>query len=356
MHRVMIQSADYTNCREAVDRAFDLFSINTSGKKVLVKPNVLRGSTPEEGVTTHPAVLKAVVERLEADNPASIVVGDNPGAASYGANEKTFKTAGLVEAAKGYYRNLNADPVEVAVPGGIVEKATISREILDADVIISLPKFKTHGLTTISGAIKNSYGFLPGAQKAALHFKAGNPVGFHQLIVDIFGLRVPDFFIVDGVLGMEGNGPVSTELRQVNRILAGDNGVAVDATIARMMGRDPAELRFLQIARERGHGDFEASAIEIIGEMTTVPDFKLPPKLVDGEPAPKGVADFLYARTLVRPKVDQDTCTACETCVEVCPAGALYMADDGYPAVREEVCVTCFCCQEMCPVRAIALS
>ncbi len=131
---------------------------------------------------------------------------------------------------------------------------SLSRAVLEADIIISLPKFKTHGLTIMTGAIKNSYGFLPGAQKARLHKAAGSPARFHEMIVDVFRLRVPDLFIVDAVVGMEGNGPASTELRDIGLILASDNAVALDAVIATMMGCDPARLGFLRKAKSVGLG------------------------------------------------------------------------------------------------------
>ena len=99
----------------------------------------------------------------------------------------------------------------------------VSQEIMDADIFISLPKFKTHGLTVLTGAIKNSYGILPGAQKARLHQLAGTPKRFHEVIVEVFRLRVPDMFIMDAVVGMEGNGPASPDVREIGLILAADN-------------------------------------------------------------------------------------------------------------------------------------
>ncbi|MBF0498365.1 MAG: DUF362 domain-containing protein, partial [Deltaproteobacteria bacterium] len=189
MHRVMIQPADYQNCLAAVKTAFELFPLNVRGKKVLVKPNVLRASEPGEAVTTNPAVLRAVVQCLEEMNPAQIIVGDNPGLMSYGANEASFRQTGLYEASLGHYRNIGLDAVEVSFNPEYVNRLSISRAVLEADVIISIPKFKTHGLTILTGAIKNSYGILLGAQKAALHKLAGIPAQFQELIVDVFRLR-----------------------------------------------------------------------------------------------------------------------------------------------------------------------
>ena len=355
MQRVAIYPAGYDNCRKAVDRVFDLFALELSDKTVLIKPNVLRESQPEDGIATHPAVLQAVVERVSESRPDAIIVGDNPGAFSYGANEASFRSTGLMEAAKGYYRNIGTDPVDVPFNAAFAERIRVSREVLDADVIISLPKFKTHGLTTVTGAVKNSYGFIPGAQKAKLHLLAGDPWRFGELVVDVFNVRVPDLFIVDAVVGMEGNGPAGKDLRDIGKILASDNAVALDAVIARMMGLDPAVLRFMQVAHERGHGDHNPTATEIIGELQTIPEFKLPPLAVTADDIAPEIKSMLTSRTQLRPVVDDALCTGCGTCIDQCPAEALAMEED-VPVVDPDKCITCFCCQEICPETAIQLS
>jgi len=351
----MIHPASYENCQKAVDRAFDLFPLEVEGKKVLVKPNVLRLAQPGEAILTHPAVLKAVVTKLMSMNTGQIIVGDNPGVFTYGANEAAFEKSGLMEAAQGHYQNIGAESREVPFNPEFKERLSVSRAVLDADVVISLPKFKTHGLTVVTGAIKNSFGILPGAQKAQLHKLAGNPARFNEMLVDVFRLRVPDLFIVDAVVGMEGNGPASPDLRDIGLVLASDNAVALDATMARLMGvADPGQLRFLAKAREAGLGEFSQEAIELIGELIPIADFKLPP--MGGEAiarAPK-IQEFIESRTLLRPQADPDKCTSCGACVDQCPAEALAF-DEELPRVDPEKCIVCFCCQEMCPEKAMQL-
>ncbi len=354
MQRVMIAPATYQDCLEAARRAFELFPLAVAGKTVLVKPNVLRLAAPEESITTHPAVLKAVVSCLKDLGPAELIVGDNPGLVSYGANEQSFAMAGLIEASLGHYRNIGLDAVEVDSPTALMSRVSVSRAVLEADVIVSLPKFKTHGLTVLTGGIKNSYGILPGAQKATLHRLSGNPERFHETVVEIFSLRPPDLFIVDAVVGMQGNGPASTDLKWIGRVLASDNAVALDAVMARMMGLDPARLRFLQKARELGLGDFEEGAIEVLGDASPLADFRVPPLGGEAIMNSQPIQDLLHRRTLVRPVCDESKCTACGTCVEQCPVGALSL-DEGYAKAAPEVCIACFCCQEMCPEKAIAL-
>jgi uncharacterized protein (DUF362 family)/Pyruvate/2-oxoacid:ferredoxin oxidoreductase delta subunit len=354
MSQVMIHPATYENVREAVNRAFELFPLQCSEKNVLIKPNVLRSSEAKEGIVTHPSLLRAVVEKVESMKPASIIVGDNPGLFNYGANEESFITTGLMDAAKGYYENIGNDPVQVAFNPAFLPTVTISRFVLEADIIISLPKFKTHGLTVVTGAIKNSYGYLPGALKAKLHKAAGNPERFHEMLVDVFRLRIPDLFLVDAVVGMEGNGPASADLRDIGLVLASDNAVALDSVIATMMGCEPGRLRFLQKAKEVGLGDYDLDKIEIIGELKQLPGFRLPPLGGEAIMENETLQQVIHMRTVVRPQADPELCTACGTCIDHCPVSALTMIDN-LPLVDADTCITCFCCQEMCPEKAIEL-
>ncbi len=320
----------------------------------MIKPNVLRSSEAIEGIVTHPSVLRAVVEKVETLCPASIIVGDNPGMFSYGDNEESFSKTGLMEAALGRYQNIGLDSLKIDFDPGFMPAVSVSRAVMEADVVISLPKFKTHGLTVITGAVKNSYGILPGAQKAMLHKAAGSPARFHELMVEVFRLRVPDLFIMDAVVGMEGNGPASPELRDIGLVLASDNGIAMDSVVASLMGCDPARLRFLQKARELGLGDFDPAGIEVIGELNPIPGFKLPPlggEAIIDNPA---MQQLIESRVVLRPKADPELCTGCGTCVEHCPVLALTMVE-AIPIVDSGACISCFCCQEMCPEKAIAL-
>ena len=355
MHKVMVQPAVYQACREAIDRAFELFPLNIRDKKVLVKPNAVMASDPDEAIVTHPAVIRAIVEKLESLAPAEIIVGDNPGFLGYGINEKTFHRTGLLEAAKGHYKNIGTEALEVNFTEKFGGRLSFSRDVLEADIVISVPKFKTHGLTIITGGIKNSYGFIPGAHKAMLHRMAGNAIRFSELLMDVFRVKIPDLYIVDAVVGMEGNGPNCSDLRDIGLILASDNGVAVDAIIARMMGLDPGAVPFIRMAKEMGLGSYAEEELEVAGKLKPIPGFKLPPSA--SNIARKKTGDsFLFTSSIrLRPKADRNRCVACEQCIEQCPVSALTMAD-GLPEVDPEKCIACFCCQEMCPEKAIHLS
>ncbi|AET69780.1 hypothetical protein Desor_4355 [Desulfosporosinus orientis DSM 765] len=345
MSIVQVMDASYENCHEAIEKIFEQFPLDIDGKRIVIKPNVLRSAAPEEGITTHPAVLKAVIREVVKRNPASLIVGDNPGVFSYGMNEKAFKDTGLMEAAGIYYRNLGAETVQMSINSPYIESALVSRAIIDADIYISIPKFKTHGLTGLSCAIKNNFGLLAGALKAQTHKKAGNPFNFAEALVEVFALKVPDLVIVDGVLAMEGNGPASKDLVNLGKILAGTDPVAVDTVAAHMMGFSE-QPRSIQIAAAKGHGINDLSKITVHGKLEVIHGFKLP------QSGPPGGA-IMESVTALRPKINNELCTLCATCIEHCPNGALTM--DEYPSVAPEKCITCYCCQELCPQKAIEL-
>jgi uncharacterized protein (DUF362 family)/NAD-dependent dihydropyrimidine dehydrogenase PreA subunit len=352
-HTVMLRQASYAACRAAVDSAFKLFPLPFTGKKVLIKPNALRKAAPEEAVTTHPAVLKAVVDRVLEDKPGALWVGDNPGLAGYGNNEDCFRATGLMEAAGEHYVNISnksaAVPFALAGEGNI----QVSSAVLEADIVISVPKFKTHGLTVLSGAIKNSYGILPGALKGRMHQRAGSPGGFQRMILEVFKLRVPDLFIMDAILGMQGNGPASKDLRHIGLIMASDNAVALDAVMAGMVGLDPGELPVLALAAAQGLGSFAKDDIRIDGEFKVLHDFSLPPMPEGGYAAP-GLQRYIDGSTAVSPVVNADLCIGCGECVDICPGKALAMEGE-LPRVDLGKCIQCYCCQELCPQKGIQL-
>ena len=159
---------------------------------------------------------------------------------------------------------------------------------------------------------------------------------------------------MDAVVGMEGNGPASPDLREIGLVLAADNAVALDGVVARMMGLAPERLRFLQKAKALGLGDFDAALVRIDGEMRVLPDFKLPPLGGEAIADNEEIQGFIATRTRVRPQADPQLCTGCGDCAEHCPVSAI-MLDDGLPSIDDDLCITCFCCQEICLEKAMAL-
>ncbi len=179
--------------------------------------------------------------------------------------------------------------------------------------------------------------------EAMLHRIAGNTLRFSELMVNVFQVKIPDLYIVDAVVGMEGNGPNCSDLREIGLIMASDNSVAIDAVIAHMMGLDPNSVPFIRIAHGRGLGSYTAGLFEVGGELNPIPDFKLPPSASDIAKKKTEDSILFTSKTHLRPKTDRNQCIACERCIEQCPVSALTMVD-GMPEVDPEACIVCFCC------------
>ncbi len=355
MNKVLITEASYKDCRRAIELALSTFPLPVRDKRVLVKVNCMAGTQPEEGSITHPSVLGALVTLLEEMKPAEIMVGDNPGQGYYGRNQDVFDASGLREAAKGHYCNLGKEARAVPFDPSLINVMSPSRAVLDADIVISVPKFKTHIRTGVSVALKNSFGILPGAQKANLHHRAGSPYNFARALVEVFRLRPPDLFIVDGILVGQGVGPYSRELHYLGVIMASDNAVAMDATVARMMGYEPAQVPLIHFAQAAGLGSCREEDIEVIGNSRRIPGFSIPALASITSTEHHQMNAWMVEAPLYRPVVNTSKCDGCSICADGCTLGALTMAG-GLPRLDPSLCVPCFCCQEVCPRQAIILS
>lgn len=329
-----------------------------SGQTVLIKPNMVGPSAPELGHTTHPDIVKAVVQAC-LDRGARVKVGDNPGGISHNARN-VARATGILDAAGECYASISERVVERkgAVSG---LKLVVSKAVLEADYVINLPKFKTHLLMMISGAIKNTFGYVAGAGKARLHLEAPDQESFARVVCDIFALRPPNLNIMDALTAIEGNGPChGGHLREVGRILASTDALALDSVMARMMGITPDNLFVQKEAAERGLGNMAAEAIDIVGRLDILPDFRMPvtfkPELMtDGDVyalLDLYPADMMHSRVGIKPQHDPEKCSLCSECVENCPAGAL-MVDPRFSI--SDNCIACFCCVELCSQGALAV-
>ncbi len=351
---VLVVEAEYSQTDGAMEEILEAIPLAWGGKKVLIKPNMLGPYSPEKGVTTHPSLIRSLVRALRRRG-AACLVGDNPGMNGYAANERCARISGILEAAEGAYVNLAKDPVQVSGKSALVENLVVSRNVLEADRVVNVPKFKTHVQTRITGAVKNMFGILVGAEKARVHLSVPRPREFSEALVDIYQIRVPDLTIMDAVVGMEGNGPSSRDLRPVGKIMASLNGVSLDGLMAAMMGFKPGNVDYLDIAWERGLGEIEPDRLEVQGAWEPLPGFRSPLPYISRGRLGTWVNRLLY-RPLVKPrlKVCGDLCAQCGVCVEQCPAQALSPGET--PRLDEKKCISCYCCYELCPHQAIELT
>lgn len=362
-NRVSIERCeDYflENVRGAVKRSFDnlggLQKFVKPGNRVLIKPNLLSAKEPSRAITTHPSVVQAVAEQVLALK-AKPYIGDSPGGADRGVKRVWDNTQMSLAS-----HNSGVPLVSFEEKGVEQRKSEtgqtyyIARPVLEADVIISLGKLKTHTLTLMTGAIKNMFGVIPGFRKGQYHKEAPSPQMFAEVIVDIFSVVKPSVTLIDAVVGMEGDGPSSGDPKYLGFLLASEDAVALDTVASKILGFKEGEIDSTRIAAKRGMGIADLARIDMIGESidnVKPASFSLPSnrllKLV-----PKFLVDLLGPLVWVHPNIHNGTCTNCNICVLNCPLKTI-SAGKQKPVFDYSKCINCMCCQELCPQRAIYL-
>ncbi len=355
--KVLVLDAKYAELKRHAATMLDFGGLDVRNKSVLIKPNLLFYTEPEQGLNTHPALLEALVEECERRGASRIYLGDNAGQILYGNSKSAFyDSCGMGEKFGKYYINLGVD-LEPYHLKCVEHTLYIPKILRQVDVVVNVPKFKTHGLTGISGALKNTFGYVPGAQKAGIHFMCKMYEPFAQALVEIHAIRKPDLHVADAILGMEGRGPFSRRLRYIGQVLVSTDPVALDGVLCKMIGFRPEDLCLLRRGQEAGLGSYEN--IEVVGEPKMMSDYVLPPNsdtpwALNGD---AGVVSESIARDAnrTRAEVDVNKCVRCGNCIRECPVRVLEMGDDGLPVMTNQSCVSCHACQEGCEARAMSL-
>ena len=325
------------------------------GDKVHLKINLLSAKDPKRAITTHPAVIESVV-RMAQDIGAKVQIGDSPAGAVKGL-QRYWDNCGITDIAK-----RTGAKIVALETGGVVKHQIgdhvyhVSKHVVESDVIINLPKIKTHGLTLYTGAIKNLFGTIPGLRKSEYHKQAPHPEDFAEILVDIFSIIRPQLTIADAIVGMEGNGPsTSGHPRQIGILLASEDGVALDAVAAHIMGFKENEIDTTVSATKRGLGIGEIDKIKIEGEdleTLRIKDFQLPSnRLIKF--IPRRLMFMLAKLVWVRPRPIADVCKRCGACVKNCPVQAISEDETGLPVIDYDLCIKCMCCDEVCQHNAM---
>ncbi|MCL5986234.1 MAG: DUF362 domain-containing protein [Actinobacteria bacterium] len=329
------------------------------GDKVLIKPNMLCRATPDKAITTHPEFVRSVI-RLVREHGGDPVVGDSPGILQPRQLNAIWEQSGIrnvcdEEAAK--LVSFEAEYGEVDIGSGkLLKKIPISKEVLDSDYIITLPKLKTHGFMFFTGGIKIIFGCVPGHNKFIFHIKLETRENFANMLIDLYSAIKPNFVILDSILAMEGNGPSNGDPRHLGLIFASRDSLALDVVASSAVGYDPWEVFTNRAAMERGLIS-NMNEIEVVGESLDdikVDDFKKPISREVNQSVPRFLWYFMRNIASPKPVVIHDVCEGCSACLNSCPAKAMYSKDSKI-YIDYDKCIRCYCCDEVCLYGSIEL-
>ena len=339
----------------------DVERIAQPSEKILLKPNLLLGKHPEKCVTTHPNVFRAVAE-LFLELGAEVYYGDSPGIASPKAASRKSQLEKVAIDLGIQLADFETGRTISFSDGHQNRQFIIARGVFHVDGLVSLPKLKTHGLTRITGAVKNQFGCIPGLIKSEFHVKLSNAFSMSRMLVDLTRFLRPRLYIMDGIMAMEGNGPSGGTSTPLNVLLLSTDPVALDATVCRIINLNPEFVPTNKFGLEQGLGTYLQEEIEVIGDALET--FVNPKFDVVREPMQVPPQNRFYTliknRVVPRPEIDGTLCTRCGSCVKICPAtpkAVNWIASDQSrpPAFNYNRCIRCYCCQETCPEKAISL-
>jgi len=366
----VVRCRDYSpeETRRAVEEAVELLDLEKGffdvEGEILLKPNLLSRRPPEQAVTTHPAVVEAVIALIRSRSPgARLAIGDSPGGA-LGRIESFWEKTGFTALSERTGVPLvsfedTGSKAFTPPPGfpGLASFSLASRA-LDAAMIVNLPKMKTHSFTYMTCAMKNLYGLVPGLQKAAIHKALPDHRTFCRFIAHLNTLVKPALHVVDAVVAMEGNGPSSGTPRRVGLILAGTHAAAVDVAAAVLMGIPPRAVSYIREAGKHGSPvsvqDILARGVDLREAAPT--RFKLPATYRINKWLSGVFIRLLGPLLWSRPAVDASLCTQCGKCVDSCPVQAMSLAGKNRGVeIDYGTCINCLCCHELCDRDAVTI-
>ena len=349
--------------KKSLDNIGGIEKYISKGETVFLKVNLLMKKRPEEATTTHPIFVQCLAEIL-VNYGCKVIIGDSPGGAFNEAILKgIYKVSGMEEAAKKSKAELNFNTKSIEITnhkGLILKKITRTDMLTNVDKVISVSKLKTHGMTRMTGAVKNMFGTIPGVLKAEYHLNMPNIYEFSNALIDICISANPVISIMDSIVAMEGNGPSSGTPRKIGAVLASANPYCLDMAAAYIINVSFESIPTIKNSILRGLCPSNIDEINLVGNNIKdfiIKDFKAP-RIVNVNPykdnMPKFVEKFVNMNFQPRPIFNHNDCVGCGDCMKNCPPKAINMKEKK-PYVNLDKCIRCFCCQELCPRKAVTI-
>ena len=371
-----VKCSDYDQAAEKLGLLFSMMGgvgrFAVRDEKIVLKVNLLQPARPEQAVCTHPAVV-AAIGRMVKGQGAVATIADSPGS-GYRYDEKTltalYETSGMFGAAEeaGIGINLDTTYKPVSFPEGkLIKRFEVITPVLEADAVFNLCKLKTHMFMSMTGAVKNNFGVIPGLAKPGYHAKLRDKGHFADMLLDLAEYVSPRVSIMDAVVGMEGEGPGAAGTpRRIGLLLGSANPLALDVVAGEIVGLKREQNPVLAAAASRGLTPTRLEEVSIIGAEISelrLSDYKFPSTIYEGMGMGKlpwwqrALVPFFKNGFSLTPQVVAKACVGCGICRDSCPVGAITVGKNKPMRARmdEKKCIRCYCCHELCPEKAIQL-
>lgn len=359
---VAVRKIDTYNVEEIAEAIREFISTAAparleSAGTVLIKPNLLGAFAPEQAVTTHPAVVEALILVLQ-EMGKEVWLGDSPGGS--GNATSVWNKTGMQALADKYkigLVNFSAYGVQEYDSEGM--KLTVSKIVWEADAIINVGKLKTHSLMAYTGAVKNLYGLVPGMIKTEYHKLYPSSDDFGKMLTTLYRIvrHRTAYHLLDGIIGMDGAGPSAGRARNFGLLLGSVSAPALDYLAASFMGFKLNQIGYIKAAL---HAD------GIIPSQIDYPisfrEFRLPKVNYLGAAISSRLLKRVpqATRLILRQVYDfypviTESCQSCLLCVRSCPVQTIIYSPPDLPVIKTDKCIRCLCCHELCPYKAIIL-
>lgn len=338
-----------------------LLDFVTSGMKIGIKVNLVGNFGPDKAATTHPLLVKKLCELL-IERGAIVTIGDSPGGLFTESILKSiYKGTGfLICEEVGAKLNYDVSTSQLKVEKQVVKTLDVSNWLLEQDALINFAKLKSHGMMALSASVKNMFGIVPGVLKPEYHYRYPNHDDFANMLIDINEVFDCKLNLIDGIIGMEGNGPTQGEPRYIGTILASRKPYPLDVVACKIIDLDIDNVYTVSESIKRGlTANYDEIILNKPIDDIIIKDYKniLPGKSMEFSEKFKGpfgkIINPIIAKVLtVKPKVKKKECIGCKKCANICPVNAIEMIKKK-PVINRDKCIRCFCCQEFCPVGAM---